>query len=224
MIPTLRGGSPYFPPSVNFDNLERIREMLQAHTSPLTVVRVINPRYEWVRVVTQVVFAKGKDEGFYQQQLNEDLRRLLSPWFYDKTFNLTTGNVIYKDSIISYIENLPYVGYIHQFKLEKIVEEVDADGNRQFFVTERGDQLVEGTYPWSILISHREHLITAIQAGQPTDATQREGIGTMTVSDDFLVGLRSGKLRAKRQGFVKLDPPSPPSTDGRKYYLLIKKP
>jgi hypothetical protein len=59
----------------------------------------------------------GKDPGFYSNQLEEDIRRFLSPWAYEEGQDITFGGKIYRSEILAFIEGRDYVDYVINFQL-----------------------------------------------------------------------------------------------------------
>jgi hypothetical protein len=80
---------------------------------------VRNPDYEEVTVNLKVKFHEGFDESFYKKQLNEDITRLLSPWAFERTAEIRFGVTLHRSTVINYIENLGYVDYVADVKLQK---------------------------------------------------------------------------------------------------------
>lgn len=97
--------------------LNKIEAFLKKRTSPFVRVRVHNPRYQPFRVQGKVRFVQGKSVTFYQQQLQKDLERFLSPWAFEAGKEIDFGGVVYKSVILRFIEQLAYVDYVTDFSL-----------------------------------------------------------------------------------------------------------
>lgn len=100
--------------------LLQIEQFLAQRTSPWVQLAVENPIYEEVKVYCDVMFRVGFDPNYYQSQLNEELRRFLTPWAYVEGENVVFGGRIYKSSILTFIEERHYVYFVTNFRVEHI--------------------------------------------------------------------------------------------------------
>lgn len=89
----------------------------RALATPFATVHVIHPVYERIRVDVRVAFAAGRDPGFYANQLNQDLRRFLSPWAFEDGRDIVFGARIYKSEILAFMEGREYVDHLTDFQL-----------------------------------------------------------------------------------------------------------
>lgn len=76
-----------------------------------------NPEYETLLIDCKIAFMPGFDPGFYSLQLQEDIRRFLSPWAYEEGRDIVFGGKIYKSEIVGFIEGRPYVDNVVDFQL-----------------------------------------------------------------------------------------------------------
>ena len=106
VIPDISHTYPFFPlePKVPLYLLKEIEDYLKKHTSPFVKLTVKNPRYETIQYRVGVRFRAGYEEGYYLNQLNDDLKRFLSPWAYQEEADITFGSAIYSSSVIHFIE------------------------------------------------------------------------------------------------------------------------
>ena len=182
--------------------------------SPFAQVNVIHPTYERIRVDARVAFRTGLDAGYYASVLNQDLQRFLSPWAYADGEDIVFGGQIYRSEILAFMEGRTYVDYITDFRLyhshdgPKQGGSSDMTINVNFFIrpdrfppisTQADGMVIGGTFvvghgvevatstqPQTILVSHIEHRITPINAGEvPCPGVETLGIGYMTVRLDF---------------------------------------
>ncbi|HAP64873.1 MAG TPA: hypothetical protein DCR93_37105, partial [Cytophagales bacterium] len=125
VVPNLRNqqATTLLMPRASVATLDRIRTYLQEYLSPFANLHVQNPQYEEVLLDFKVRFREGNDEGYYVTQLNEELRRYLSPWAYQANQEVVFGGRIYKSKVLAFIENRPYVDYVLDFKLYHLVPE-----------------------------------------------------------------------------------------------------
>ena len=97
--------------------LEKISEHLKSTHSPFARLKVMNPRYEPIKVCIEIRFKKGTPENFYAKQLKEDITHFLAPWYLGDTDKLAFGQEIYYSDVVGYVEGLDYVDYIVDLEL-----------------------------------------------------------------------------------------------------------
>ena len=107
----------------------------------------INPDYEEVILDFKVKFYFGLDENLYAAKLNTDVINYLSPWAFNRNADIDFGGILYKSVVIRFIEELPYVDYIADFKMH-----FTASGPANPDVLEAGNSK-------AILVSAKQHLI-----------------------------------------------------------------
>lgn len=137
-----------YEPRVSTALLNKIKTHINNLNSLHVEADVVNPQYESVTVSLGVQFYKGFDRNFYEQQLNEDITKFLSPWAFDSTKNIAFGIALHSSVLVDYIEELPYVDYLEGLQLT-----VD-DG-------EYVDS-VSPSKPGAILVSATQHIITPV--------------------------------------------------------------
>ena len=76
-----------------------------------------NPRYQKVRLDFKVRFRPGYEFNFYSEQVKQELVRFLSPWAYDAARPIAFGGRVYKSVVLDFVEELPYVDYVTDFKM-----------------------------------------------------------------------------------------------------------
>jgi hypothetical protein len=180
--------------------------------SPFANIHVIRAVFERIRVQAQVVFAAGRDPGYYSTVLNDDLKRFLSPWAYEDGEDILFGARIYRSDILAFMEGRPYVDHLIDVKVYHSFDGVSQDGIGWMtigvdfiiradpqpaisammvgsdFVVGRGVEFAQTTQPQAILVSHPQHLITAVPAGMEVcSGITQLGIGYMTIDLDFTV-------------------------------------
>lgn len=215
IIPNLlrSGSSNPLEPRAGEVLMERIRAYLAAGlASSFAALHVIHPVFERIRVQAQVAFGAGKDPGYHAALLNEDLRRFLSPWAYQQDEDIPFGARIYRSDILAFMEGRAYVDFITGFQLYHSFEGLRPEGlgtlaiGSDFIIRPnprpaiagmaigedlivgRGVEVAETSQPHAILVSHPEHLIMAMDAGQTScTGVARLGIGQMTLALDFRV-------------------------------------
>ena len=115
-------------------------------------LQVINPLYEKIQVAFGVKFRTGFDRGFYEGQLKEDIKTFLSPWISHEGKEIVFGGKIHKSVIMNFVEERHYVDFVTDFKMNHDVSgDFKADVDEAIPTTAR-----------SILVSHKEHLISEV--------------------------------------------------------------
>ncbi|NSL86357.1 hypothetical protein ECE50_005930 [Chitinophaga sp. Mgbs1] len=191
--------------------LDQVAAALKARTTAFTTVQVSNPDYEELLADFKVKFNAGFDPAYYQEQLNQDLVRFLSPWAFDDKVVLHFDTEVYRSEIIYFIENLPYVEYIADFKLfhrnvtgntggiskMKIGKtfEISRQPIPNIGIMNIGDSFLVGidwevvtpSQPAAILVSAPQHTIAIVDTSRVCTAVSGLGIGNMTINIDFIV-------------------------------------
>lgn len=148
-------------PFTSLGLLARIETFLTARTPCFVKLHVKNPQFEPMRVSFKVRLNDGFDVTFYTNKLAEDLTRLLSPWAFAGGINPTFGGIIYKSTLINFVEDQPAVDYVTDFKLSHTFTEFLVGGtSRETTVDDQAE--VEGSTAVSILVSAETHDITPI--------------------------------------------------------------
>ena len=186
VIPDISNTAPFFPlePTAPSYLLKEIEAYLQKYTSPFVKILVKNPRYERIKYRVGIRFRSGYEQGYYLNQLNQDIKRFLSPWAYEEQADIPFGSSIHSSSVIHFIEKRPYVDYVANLKL---IEQVDIKatslGKSDISDQVKKPNLAQVQHPDSILVSAAEHIIDLIG----TEYQNFEGIGYMIIDIDFRV-------------------------------------
>lgn len=149
VIPDIRNQSSFdpFTPRVSKNILSEITKYLSGLNSMHVDLLTINPDYEEVTLDFKVKFYFGFDENAYSLQLNTDLITYLSPWAFNKNAAIDFGGTLYKSVLIRFIEELPYVDYIADFRMY-----FTSTGTADMDILEAGNSK-------AILVSAKQHLI-----------------------------------------------------------------
>lgn len=110
--------SQQFEPKVPVSILENVEEYLRMRTSPFARVKAMNPRYEKVHFCLKIKLYLGKDENFYKEKLQQDLREFLAPWAVGVYYKLNFGQCINESDIVQFLESLNYLDYIIELKMQ----------------------------------------------------------------------------------------------------------
>ena len=115
--------------------------------------QIINPDYEEVKVNLNVQFNTGYDQNYYTTELEEDVKKYLSPWAYKETANLHFGVTFHKSKLIAYLEQLEYVDYLDSV----VIRHIKIPGS-----TGTAKTNIIPSSAKAILVSAKEHSVTAI--------------------------------------------------------------
>lgn len=160
VVPDISNTAPFFPlePKAPLYLLKEIEANLRKYISPFVQIVVKNPRYERIKYRVSIRFLPGYEPGYYIKQLNEDIKRFLSPWAYEEQADITFGSSIHSSSVIHFIEKRPYIDYVANLKL---IEQIDIKEDSQGKNVNQTN-LAQVQHPDSILVSAPEHIIDLI--------------------------------------------------------------
>ena len=117
LIPNLQEGGRYLP-RASRDLLDRVKQFLSGKISPHVSLRVVNPEYESVNFRLDAAFRDGLDFNHFRDQTETDLKKLLTPWMYDRSAEVRFDESFNVFEIIHYLENLEYIDYIENFSMD----------------------------------------------------------------------------------------------------------
>ncbi len=204
MILKNSNATPFFPlkPKTPANLLGEIKDYLQALMPPHVKVAVHNPRFEEVRYRLAVKFKDGYDRGFYINKINDDIKRYLSPWAYEKEAEINFGSSIYSASLINYLEKQSYVDYVANFNpLQQLINHGTYTEVIPLFLTD--DNEVSAKYPDSIVVSADSHVIDVITT-EFFDPGAFRGIGHMKIETDFWID-RPGAIFSVGLGQMEIE-------------------
>ena len=147
-------------PYTSLGLLEEIASFLKKRLSCFVKLHVKNPQFEEVQVACKIRLHEGLDESFFEKKLQEAITRFLSPWAFADGGSPSFGGKIRKSVLINFLEDLPYVDCVTDFRLFHSYE--DADGGKR---TDEADEAA-GSKAVSILVSARKHNISIINPAE----------------------------------------------------------
>lgn len=149
VIPDIRNQNSFdpFEPRVSANKLSEVKDYLIKLHSLHVDLQVENPNYERIKFDFKVAFFPGFDKNEYTLRLNTDLIKYLSPWAFDQQAEISLGGSIHKSKAIQFIEELPYVDYIADFRMY-------FDGNVA------NPDVLQASNSRSILVSVKNHQIS----------------------------------------------------------------
>ncbi len=190
-----------YQPKANQSDLLEIQNYVRTKASPHTKIEITNPLYETLQIDCEVGFIDQLRVGQYKKQLNEDLKKLLSPWAYDDQNSITFSDVMYRSQILLYIENRPYVNYVSQLKITQTGKQVTSKGISSMRIvaspTDENDFKIAGSYivtdqsiirvqsERSIFVTAAEHTTQEHIISVPQEVL--EGINYWALEEDFSV-------------------------------------
>lgn len=141
-------------PGVDHDTLDRIEKFARAHAGGQVEIRARNPRYQTVRLEFKVCFQSGLPFDFYRHELEEALKRRLSPWAFDTGSPIDFGGRLYRSVLLDFVEEQAYVDFVTDFRFGL----ADGDGSLMKDVAELAPEA-----PDVIFVSDTDHTITEFQ-------------------------------------------------------------
>lgn len=158
VVPDLRNqhAPDILRPRVDIDTLVRIKEFLQAHSGMQISVTVKNPYYQPVQLSFTVCMHPGNSFNHYANELQQALRRTLTPWAFEDGRQVDFGGHIYRSVLLDYVEELDYVDFVSDFQMRTEL----SPGNWSSDMAE-----VAAATPDSILVSAASHVISEANKG-----------------------------------------------------------
>ncbi|MFK8005451.1 MAG: hypothetical protein AB8H03_03735 [Saprospiraceae bacterium] len=150
-----RNTSNILKPKVSSNTLLEIENFLNKKSSMFTKVVAQNPDYEEVVLDFDVAFHQTLEFGFYKKQLNEDIKKFLTPWAFDEGRDISFGGQIHKSTLIHFIDGLEYVDFVTNFYMYH----KDENG-----IKSNKLEIAETSTSRAILVSAENHTINQTQA------------------------------------------------------------
>ncbi len=184
VIPDVSKVTPFLPltPKMPLSTLNDIQSYLKPMASLFSRISVVNPFYQQIMYRVAIRFYEGYGEGYYAKQANEDIQRFLSPWAFDNEADIAFGGVIYRSSLIYFLEKLYYVDYV---ALVSVFEQEKGAADDELAYELIPDGTARAYRPDAVLCSAPKHIIDVI----PNESFQEEdfsGIGYMIIGLDFI--------------------------------------
>lgn len=109
-----------FQPAITMATLVEIRKYLERKTGPFNRLQVINTSWDVIKIEVDVMLHPDYiDYPYYQNKLEEDLKKLLAPWAFEQDSTIIELPKVYMANIVDYIDELHYVHHIRKLKLYK---------------------------------------------------------------------------------------------------------
>lgn len=190
VIPTKERNINYDQPLVNYRKINDIQTFVQSIVSTFVNVEVINPVYELVKLTCDVIFNSKGNEGALFKQLNKDIKHYICPWIDDEITSINLGGSINKDSILSFIEQLPYVKFVTRLSLVQIFQNSQSSmASYEFEDTAsniKSTSILKAFTPWSILVPVDTHNFGLLDTATYT-APVSAGLDSMSIGIDYVI-------------------------------------
>lgn len=129
-----------FQPAIPMSRLLAIKEYLLGKTSSFLQVQVMNPQWDEVSIILEVVLNKNVlDLLFYRIKLDEDVKHFLAPWAFQTFETPILAQKIYSSTLVDFIDELPYVHHITSLRMFKnsieVFDEIKASSEIHFLTS-----------------------------------------------------------------------------------------
>ncbi|MDV7144028.1 hypothetical protein R3X27_15170 [Tropicimonas sp. TH_r6] len=155
-VPYTQGRSQLDPlrPYTDQATLTALDAHLRRRQSPFICFEVANPKFEEIHVDMQVAFLPHiADLDFYRDLVEAALIEHLTPWRQAGAQGVEFGGLVYKSTIIDFVEELPYVDYLQDVRMFH-----RPDPNQPGW-TKVDAEIARASTARSVLVSAGEHLI-----------------------------------------------------------------
>lgn len=185
VIPDILGKLPFnpFQPKVPSDSIWHIQRYIDHRKPAYANVKVKNASFLQVKARFAVKFKDTSNMGYYTHELNESLKRYLSPWAYDEGADIVLGGKIYANMIVNFLAEQPYVDYVAGMKLFQSDDGVNFSESK---FLNKGENVVQADKPDVILVSAQQHEIDIVSENG-YEAKDFTGIDYMKIELDFTV-------------------------------------
>lgn len=148
VVPNIKNKNAFdvYQPRVSRASLNKIQNYVNELNTMHVTAQVVNPNYKEAKVEAKVKFFDQYDETFYLKQLDEDIKKYISPWAFTDAKDIDFNIKLNVNQLINYLEQLYYVDYIDGVTI--LVNDVP-----------QKQSLIE-VDPKSILVSAKQHKVT----------------------------------------------------------------
>ena len=149
-------------PKFSLHRLLSMQAGLAEVVPPFMNIQVVNPQYEYVRVVANVKFIDNFNNGQTLNRLFEDINAYIAPWLYKDSEDVKIGGSISENVLQNFIKGLEYVKFLTKFSLLHIVEE-DGVFKLQDTAMEQDIVSIITARPWGVLLPDDLHEIDMVE-------------------------------------------------------------
>jgi hypothetical protein len=185
-------GIPRYFSSVEIDRMQVFLELITPNGINF---KVINPKYEQVKVKFSLKLWDGYDKKFYVNKLNEAIKSYISPWMYKFNSQVELGESISSALILNFIDQQEYVDHVVNFSLFHLLDGkiINQKGAKSNAIEIKSTSLI------SILISDDQHIILPYTDKEEID---NFGINEMMIDTDYIVDDALDEETAKKDTFI----------------------
>lgn len=194
-IPKIEQDRAFKLPFIGEKDRQIIRRVLLSRLSNHVRINVLNPHYERLRVVANIMFDEEADTGQMLQQLSADIQSFICPWFSSTQSAMSMKARIDKDQLQDYLSSLGYVQFVSKFSLLLIQED---QGSTRIFDTAVDEGEMNTLYPWSVIVPDKTHDITIVDETE-FETAQAFRLARMQVGEDFVLGLDQSEQKTDRK-------------------------
>lgn len=149
-------------PKFNYKDLQSIERFLKKCTSPFIKLKVRNPQYEYIRVIANVKFIPGYNNGLSLKRLNKDIAQFIAPWLENEGVKINVGGSLNENVLKNFIKGLPYVKFITKFSLLHILEE-DGQFKLEDTAEDENNVSIIKARPWGVLLPDDMHEMEMVE-------------------------------------------------------------
>jgi hypothetical protein len=91
-------------------------------------VNACQPQFEEVKVQFLLKLVDGYEFNYYRKDLQKKITQFLSPWAFNSLSDIEFGGIVYKSSLINFIEEHGYVDYITDVQIFHTIDGADQTG------------------------------------------------------------------------------------------------
>lgn len=119
VVPNIKNKNAFdiYQPRVSRATLNKIQNYVNELNTMHIKAQVINPNYKEAKVETKVKFFEQYDETFYTKQLDEDIKKYISPWAFTDSKDIDFNIKLNVNQMINYLEQLYYIDYVDELKI-----------------------------------------------------------------------------------------------------------
>lgn len=123
VVPKVAQSNHYDPlePRMSVFRIREIGKYLSAIATAFAEIQVINPKFRYLKLETNIRFQDMNVFGFYQRKLQEDLNAYINPWKANEGQQMSFSREVKFIDIIDFIEHRPYVDYLEDPSVRLLV-------------------------------------------------------------------------------------------------------
>ncbi len=172
VVPKKKNYFKNLTPKFSLNQLINFENQLSSIISPFTSVKMVNPQYEYVRIICNVKFVENMNNGQTLERLNTEINNYIAPWIFEEEKPITIGGTINENVIQNFIKGIPYVKFLTKFSIIHIIEE---DGLYKLHDTAMESDIVSiiKARPWGVLLPDDNHEIDMVEYEEEEPPMQR---------------------------------------------------